>query len=107
MCKQKDRAIMYWYTKGQRRCLCGRQLVWSGNGSNLATIDHIVPKSRGGTRRLTNLLIVCQGCNHERGNKKLSIWAKEKSLPKLKWIRDKEKLAMLTLYEGGPCSLQC
>ena len=106
MCNQKDRAISYWYNMGQRRCICGRQLVWAGDNKNRATIDHIVPKSLGGTKRLTNLLIVCQDCNGKRGSEKLSVWAKKQNIPKLRWIREKEKLAMLTLYEGGPCPIQ-
>ena len=99
--------MKYWYEKGQRRCLCGRQLVWSGENKNRATVDHIVPKSFGGTKRLTNLLVVCQDCNGKRGNKKLSTWAKEQNIPKLSWIKKKERLAMITLYEGGNCTIQC
>jgi len=32
-------------------------------------IEHIVPKSRGGTNRVSNLTISCNACNLEKGNK--------------------------------------
>ncbi|MCI0488954.1 MAG: RNA-guided endonuclease IscB [Blastocatellia bacterium] len=31
-------------------------------------IEHIVPKSRGGTNRISNLTIACQSCNQKKGN---------------------------------------
>ena len=32
-------------------------------------IDHIWPKSRGGTNHSANLVIACQSCNRSKGNK--------------------------------------
>lgn len=32
-----------------------------------ATIDHVIPRSRGGTNDLSNLVIACSPCNHKRG----------------------------------------
>ncbi len=32
-------------------------------------IDHIIPKSRGGSDRIANLTITCQACNKKKGNK--------------------------------------
>jgi len=34
----------------------------------LATIDHILPKSKGGTDHIKNLRPTCSGCNGARGN---------------------------------------
>lgn len=100
MCRkaQKERAVKHWYSLGQRRCLCGRQLVYSGvNVKNRATLDHIVPQSNGGTWRLENLMLTCYDCNQDRGNQRLSKWAKKRGFPKLSWVKEKEKSAYKAL----------
>lgn len=33
------------------------------------TIDHVIPKSRGGLNTWTNLVIACKKCNQKKGNK--------------------------------------
>lgn len=35
------------------------------------TVDHIVPRSRGGQHAWTNLVTSCKACNHRKGNKSL------------------------------------
>lgn len=35
---------------------------------NVATIDHLVPLSRGGTNKMKNLVLACSPCNAARGN---------------------------------------
>lgn len=32
------------------------------------TLDHVIPRSRGGTSTWENLVACCQGCNHKKGN---------------------------------------
>ncbi|RWQ89266.1 MAG: HNH endonuclease [Mesorhizobium sp.] len=54
--------------------------------SNLATWDHIKPRSHGGNSRLDNLHLVCFGCNQKRRNRKakkswLSVKARLKTKP--------------------------
>ena len=44
------------------RCACCGETVWW----NL-TIDHIVPKSRGGKDVRSNLQVLCWGCNKSKG----------------------------------------
>ena len=36
---------------------------------NIATLDHVVPRSHGGNDELTNLVVACNKCNQEKGNK--------------------------------------
>lgn len=61
------------YDSGVRRCpCCNVQLVWKANidnvQKNLATVDHIVPKSIGGTMHQDNLFVMCKKCNSNRGD---------------------------------------
>jgi 5-methylcytosine-specific restriction endonuclease McrA len=38
-------------------------------GANATHADHVVPKSRGGTDDLSNLVASCGPCNQARGNR--------------------------------------
>lgn len=40
---------------------------------NKLTVDHIIPKSRGGTDDVNNLQILCGKCNQIKGNKIISL----------------------------------
>ncbi len=44
---------------------CGKPLY----SPEETTIDHIIPKSRGGSNHFRNLIPACLPCNRERGNK--------------------------------------
>lgn len=33
-----------------------------------ATLDHVVPRSRGGNNSLSNLLLCCRSCNQSKGS---------------------------------------
>ena len=53
----------YLLEKFQRKCAyCGKKDV-------PLEIEHIVPKSRGGTDRVTNLTIACRPCNQKKGDR--------------------------------------
>ena len=39
-----------------------------------ATIDHLVPRSRGGPTIAANLTLSCEACNHRRNSTPLSVW---------------------------------
>jgi 5-methylcytosine-specific restriction endonuclease McrA len=52
--------------------LCGESIdpkLLVGNGR--ATIDHLLPRSLGGTARLSNVKLAHKRCNHKRGNRLL------------------------------------
>ena len=38
---------------------------------NTAELDHIIPKSKGGTDAKDNLIVVCHACNQEKGSDSL------------------------------------
>lgn len=72
MCYKKT-ALMAAYQNGIRRCpCCNVQLVWKSNvdhvQKNLATVDHMVAKSRGGSDNSGNMFVMCRSCNEKRGN---------------------------------------
>lgn len=48
--------------------ICRQLMSWVVGTPNYATIDHKIPKSRGGGSKMGNLRAACQKCNQERGN---------------------------------------
>ena len=44
------------------------ECVYCGGKKNL-TIDHIMPRSRGGKNTWANLVTCCSSCNHKKGNR--------------------------------------
>lgn len=57
---------------------CGHDLViiydQFAHGMWHATIDHKIPKSRGGTRDLNNLVLSCSHCNQAKSDLTLEQW---------------------------------
>lgn len=54
------------------RCIhCNAHLVVSLEGEPIseATIEHIVPRTHGGTDELRNLALACARCNHQKGRR--------------------------------------
>lgn len=49
----------------------GFECQYCGRKSNL-TLDHIVPRSKGGKNSWENLVTACEPCNLRKGNKSLS-----------------------------------
>lgn len=39
------------------------------NGFVMITLDHIFPRSKGGTKHFSNLQPMCAPCNHKKGDK--------------------------------------
>lgn len=59
-------------TAWQGRCLfCRKKLLVDEAGQPLSpvSVEHIVPRSKGGTDALENLALACPGCNHEKGRR--------------------------------------
>ena len=49
----------------------GWQCAYCGSSSNRLTLDHIVPRSRGGTSVWENVVASCAPCNHRKGDRLL------------------------------------
>lgn len=47
----------------------GRKCVYCGQANVPLQIEHITPKSRGGSNRISNLTLACESCNLDKGNK--------------------------------------
>lgn len=46
----------------------GRKCAYCGAVNMPLEIEHIIPKSRGGSGRVSNLTLACNGCNQAKGN---------------------------------------
>ncbi|MFY9222585.1 MAG: RNA-guided endonuclease IscB, partial [Blastocatellia bacterium] len=53
----------YLLEKYQRKC------AYCSKGNLPLQVEHIIPKSRGGTNRVTNLTLACEKCNIKKANK--------------------------------------
>ena len=47
----------------------GRRCAYCGAENVPLEVEHIVPKSRGGTDRVSNLTLACRNCNEKKGNR--------------------------------------
>lgn len=54
-------------------CFCRRRLSF-----DVATLEHVVPLSKGGSWDIDNLRISCQNCNSERANEEFSTFKNKK-----------------------------
>ena len=52
----------------------GRQCAYCGIGKVPFEIDHLVPRSRGGSNRVSNLVLSCHDCNLAKGDKTAAEW---------------------------------
>ncbi len=56
-----------------------RKCAYCGNKDIPLEIEHIQPKSRGGSDRISNLTLACRSCNEKKGNKPVEEFLKCKS----------------------------
>lgn len=63
------------HARQQGRCYyCGCELTVKSKLPNSATVDHVIPLSRGGSNAPDNLVIACQDCNFRKHNKLPHEW---------------------------------
>lgn len=63
--ERKRRKRLAVYQRDLYRCkLCGKQLTYED-----ATLDHVIPRSRGGSGALNNLVTACKPCNQWKDDK--------------------------------------
>jgi hypothetical protein len=49
------------------------ECAYCGSNENL-TLDHITPRSKGGSDRITNVLCACHSCNHSKSHQPWYEW---------------------------------
>ena len=66
-------------------CDCQTRIALHHGGeradSNLATLDHVIPRSKGGSNARSNLVLACFACNVERGDTEYHAFRAIKGLP--------------------------
>jgi len=70
--EQRNKLFEDIYTRDGGHCVyCGHPARRPGPGvkraPDLATLDHVVPRSSGGPLHRDNLVLACSACNNERG----------------------------------------
>ena len=70
------------YERDEHKCVwCSIPIASIANpahlpaGTRQATVDHIVPRARGGSNRPSNLITCCAGCNAKRGHRSVPVFA--------------------------------
>jgi 5-methylcytosine-specific restriction endonuclease McrA len=61
------------YRRDDHKC------IYCGSGDNL-TLDHIIPKAKGGGNTWENLAVCCGTCNVRKGDKDVDVFLKEYGL---------------------------
>lgn len=65
--------VMKWVHRRNRVCTKAAVKARDGRcaycGGSAETVDHIVPRSRGGTMTWDNAVAACTTCNHRKGNR--------------------------------------
>ena len=56
----------------------GRECTYCGKKDIPLQIEHIHPKSKGGTNQISNLCLACEKCNQRKGNKPIEQFLKKK-----------------------------
>ena len=70
------------------------------------TVDHLLPRARGGDDQGENLVPACSSCNSAKGKKDVMAWHRERSLfPSLSVTRRYLKLALKRAAEANAMSL--
>jgi 5-methylcytosine-specific restriction endonuclease McrA len=63
----------------------GNKCVYCGHVTSHLTVEHIIPTSRGGTRRrVDNVMPACRDCNEDRGNMDIELFASKEVLRQIK-----------------------
>lgn len=63
------------YNRDAHTCVyCGRDHERLAIEGSYLTLDHVIPRSRGGSNAATNLVTACVDCNTSKWDALLSLW---------------------------------
>jgi 5-methylcytosine-specific restriction endonuclease McrA len=68
-----------WITRERRHAIYrrdGYRCVWCGSTDQPLSLDHAIPRARGGTHRSDNLITACKRCNDSRKDCSLAEFAR-------------------------------
>jgi 5-methylcytosine-specific restriction endonuclease McrA len=83
--KRQKRLLLFRQQSGLC-AICGEHMgLQNKHGDRAATLDHILPRSKGGTFRMTNLRAVHRVCNRERGNTTGDLFIEAAGIIALRW----------------------
>ena len=68
----------------------GRKCAYCGAEAERMELDHVVPRSKGGSDRVSNLVPCCHGCNQRKGNRSIEEFLAH-DVERLAWIRSRQK----------------
>lgn len=75
---------------------------YCGGGGGTLTLDHVIPRSRGGATDWENVVIACRSCNAKKGDRPLH----ETSLSLLRPPARPSDLSFARTAQGAPASVQ-
>lgn len=73
----KGMRVMLAEAQNWRCCYCGIRLGFM-KGEMFPTIEHVVPRSKGGGNDWLNLVVACGPCNHERSSMEIEKFMQQK-----------------------------
>ena len=82
--------------QGNKCYICGKDMLLETNDNNWyrqATIDHVIPLSKGGSNSIGNYAMACTLCNHLKGDKILT--------PQLKKAIKGESIQLALKYKNA------
>lgn len=81
---------------GWQCAYCGVETCFTGKEGPKATVDHVVPKSKGGLDHISNCVVACDACNGAKADQE--DWSPpEVAEPKLEMPRDDARRNILTM----------
>ena len=70
-CIERDETDGVWRCRYCRIEVTQIDQPWTWDEKPMPERDHVVPRSRGGSNRVANLVVSCQGCNVRKGGRPL------------------------------------
>lgn len=66
-----------------RCCWCGVHCVPEPGRGNSVTLEHVTPRSKGGTDEKENLAMACRNCNSRRGDEEADVFYQQRPWAKI------------------------